>query len=344
MLEKESVAYSFDKSKWHLGSPCKRGHFWPGTKSSLRSSYTTLNGRMHGGCAGCLCKKDGENQWLAPFIDQEAIDLPPKTFLGALCPKKHCWQGVFHSLRYIKSRTCVECEKLRGKGRIIDKVAASRRSKSHYERNKQYYKVKAEQWRKENPEKWYASRNASRKKARIKARIAVGDEKKLNAWLKRPKISPSPLSLVRKEERKGFAIFKNYWKEERKRCKKHRTKLKYLTDLDFRLYVRSKSKARKAAIKGNTFTKMTPRAVSRHFASFGLHCAYCGKSGIDLQVEHVKPIAKGGAHATWNVVPACKSCNFSKRDHDAFDWYSKQPFFFPQRWVAIVEFLESCRY
>jgi 5-methylcytosine-specific restriction endonuclease McrA len=39
-------------------------------------------------------------------------------------------------------------------------------------------------------------------------------------------------------------------------------------------------------------------------------CLYCGKKGGT--VDHVVPLALGGAHAPWNLVPACLSCNSSK--------------------------------
>ena len=42
------------------------------------------------------------------------------------------------------------------------------------------------------------------------------------------------------------------------------------------------------------------------------HCAYCGQTGTPLQMEHVIPLARGGAHAQDNVVPACPTCNTAK--------------------------------
>lgn len=335
MLTLESVAFSFDESKWHLGSPCKRGHFWPGTRMSLRRSYRTPDGKLISSCAGCKGSKRGDHQWLVPFIDQNRMSLPVNTRLGILCLRVHSWNGTPFSLRTLGAK-CVECEKERSKNR--DKAQRRAACKKHYENNKKYYAEKASNWRKSNPEKFRQSVSASKRRA-----TAAGRESRaLEKWLKKPSVSPSALQLVLQQQRQCYAAYKSYWKEERKKCQAHRTKLKYLTDLNFRLYVRSKSKARKAVMKGNASSKMTPKVISRHFARFGLHCAYCGQSGIDLQVEHVKPISRGGAHALANVVPACKSCNFSKRDHEAFDWYARQPFFSGQRWSAIFNFLESC--
>lgn len=48
-------------------------------------------------------------------------------------------------------------------------------------------------------------------------------------------------------------------------------------------------------------------------ARFGGLCAYCGKER-KLTLEHVVPISRGGLHAPDNIVPACGSCNYRKRN------------------------------
>ncbi len=45
---------------------------------------------------------------------------------------------------------------------------------------------------------------------------------------------------------------------------------------------------------------------------FGGRCAYCGSPNANT-MDHVVPISKGGLHTLLNVVPACKSCNSSKK-------------------------------
>ena len=46
---------------------------------------------------------------------------------------------------------------------------------------------------------------------------------------------------------------------------------------------------------------------------YGGRCYICGAEDADT-IDHVKPIAKGGAHIPANLRPACLSCNSSKRD------------------------------
>lgn len=43
---------------------------------------------------------------------------------------------------------------------------------------------------------------------------------------------------------------------------------------------------------------------------YNYKCVYCQKFGDTM--DHVIPLSKNGAHAYWNVVPACRSCNSRK--------------------------------
>ncbi|AXH47346.1 HNH endonuclease [Microbacterium phage Eden] len=48
------------------------------------------------------------------------------------------------------------------------------------------------------------------------------------------------------------------------------------------------------------------------------HCVYCGRVGS--AVDHFYPTAKGGADEVQNLMPACLSCNASKRHADPIEW------------------------
>lgn len=45
---------------------------------------------------------------------------------------------------------------------------------------------------------------------------------------------------------------------------------------------------------------------------FGRLCWICGAPGVER--DHVKPLAKGGAHMPCNIRPICRFCNRSKKD------------------------------
>ena len=71
----------------------------------------------------------------------------------------------------------------------------------------------------------------------------------------------------------------------------------------------------------------------------GNSCIYCGKTSESI--DHVLPRSRGGLSITENCVPACLSCNGSKTDNDAFEWYRKQRFYDPRRSMAIKAWTEG---
>ena len=71
----------------------------------------------------------------------------------------------------------------------------------------------------------------------------------------------------------------------------------------------------------------------------GNSCIYCGKTSESI--DHVLHRSRGGLSITENCVPACLSCNGSKTDNDAFEWYRKQRFYDPRRSMAIRAWTEG---
>ena len=49
-------------------------------------------------------------------------------------------------------------------------------------------------------------------------------------------------------------------------------------------------------------------------SAFGEKCAYCGQDKSPLEQDHWISVSRGGAYTLGNIVPACKSCNCSKRN------------------------------
>ena len=50
---------------------------------------------------------------------------------------------------------------------------------------------------------------------------------------------------------------------------------------------------------------------------WGHACAYCKKTGIPLQVEHIVPKSRGGSHRVTNLTLACEQCNQKKGSQTA---------------------------
>jgi len=45
---------------------------------------------------------------------------------------------------------------------------------------------------------------------------------------------------------------------------------------------------------------------------WGRECAYCGIKDVQLQIEHIKPRAKGGSNSITNLTLSCEKCNNKK--------------------------------
>ena len=66
-------------------------------------------------------------------------------------------------------------------------------------------------------------------------------------------------------------------------------------------------------------------------------CAYCGKPSKRLTQEHFIPVSRNGEYTKHNIIPACLSCNSSKRDKPFEEWYPEQPFYSKEREWFIYE-------
>jgi 5-methylcytosine-specific restriction endonuclease McrA len=50
---------------------------------------------------------------------------------------------------------------------------------------------------------------------------------------------------------------------------------------------------------------------------WGRKCAYCGKTDVPLEVEHIIPKSRGGTDRVSNLTIACRNCNLKKGDQTA---------------------------
>ncbi len=53
-------------------------------------------------------------------------------------------------------------------------------------------------------------------------------------------------------------------------------------------------------------------------------CAYCGTDPSSLQKDCVLPLSRGGRYTLENIVPACRSCNTSKCNHEVTSWMRRK--------------------
>jgi len=57
----------------------------------------------------------------------------------------------------------------------------------------------------------------------------------------------------------------------------------------------------------------------------GRKCAYCGKEGVPLEVEHIIPKSEGGSDRVSNLTIACQKCNRKKGNRDIGDFLKRKP-------------------
>jgi len=79
---------------------------------------------------------------------------------------------------------------------------------------------------------------------------------------------------------------------------------------------------RRRALKANSEAPLTIKEWRAIIKEYHNSCAYCGSFGR-MEMDHIIPLSKGGSHSMGNVVPACRSCNMSKRDNNLVEWLSK---------------------
>jgi 5-methylcytosine-specific restriction endonuclease McrA len=88
--------------------------------------------------------------------------------------------------------------------------------------------------------------------------------------------------------------------------------------------MREASRKRRAK-KANVFTEAFSVEAWRSLVEWHDHrCAYCLKQfdAHKLEVDHVVALARGGEHASDNIVPACEACNTSKNDKALFEIFA----------------------
>lgn len=88
----------------------------------------------------------------------------------------------------------------------------------------------------------------------------------------------------------------------------------------------------------NTLTDVEWDSAVRFFEG---KCAYCGKAGKTLTQDHFIPLSKGGGYTADNIIPACGSCNSSKKNRWFEDWYPKNKNYSMKREEKIYLYLRK---
>lgn len=207
---------------------------------------------------------------------------------------------------------CKECKKIRAeKYRKENPEKVKETSKKYIEGNKEKLKIRGEKYRKENPNKskeYYENNKENFKKHN-------------NEYYKNNK------DFIQKQNKK--------WREENpgkvKECQKQWLNL----NRDRHNISGQRYRAAKRKLPNNLTEKQWNVIKSK----FDNKCAYCGQV-LPLEQEHFIPLSKGGEYTLNNIIPSCKSCNCSKCNMDFFKWYPKQSFYSKQREKTILKHLK----
>ena len=87
-----------------------------------------------------------------------------------------------------------------------------------------------------------------------------------------------------------------------------------------RIKTRQYCHARRLKVRGGDL--ITEEFIERLILEQGNACNACRSSfeDIQMQIDHIIPLSKGGAHSACNIQLLCKSCNCSKSNKMPIDW------------------------
>lgn len=79
---------------------------------------------------------------------------------------------------------------------------------------------------------------------------------------------------------------------------------------------------RRARINNSSINSDADRFYNLVKSCGRIKCYWCGEytSKNKMQIDHIFPLAKGGAHSAVNLCVSCPECNSSKRDRHPNEW------------------------
>lgn len=84
-----------------------------------------------------------------------------------------------------------------------------------------------------------------------------------------------------------------------------------------------RSRRHRSAQRKRGVAPVPPIAQEHLLDLFDGECAYCNQPATTF--DHIVPVSRGGQTEPRNLVPACVSCNSSKRDRDLDEWFMTTP-------------------
>lgn len=204
---------------------------------------------------------------------------------------------VISPYRFATAKFCSqECrrvntpEVLRGKKK--------QRRDAHPDKARAQQRERWKRWYENNREKERLSQPARGRKYWQKHRAEVNQRQKQSYW-------------ANPEKHRSYAAA---WAKTNAGKIRTKRRARYTSDASYRLkcriYTRGREARKRSASTGDA------ALVAKHLAAREtFRCFYCAEIFpiSKLHIDHVKPLCKGGAHAAYNLVPSCVSCNCHKQ-------------------------------
>lgn len=168
-------------------------------------------------------------------------------------------------------------------------------NRAYYEAHREYVAARDAARRLAFPE-LFRERNIAKYWRDVEASRALG---RANAAVQNAK--PERKAAKREWARRDRAVNPEKWREmDRQQYRRNPT---YYQEIQWR---------RRAQKLATMVGPVTVALLEAKRAYWGNRCWLCG--GEATEMDHVKPLTKGGAHMLCNLRPACRSCNARKRD------------------------------
>lgn len=103
---------------------------------------------------------------------------------------------------------------------------------------------------------------------------------------------------------------------------------------------------KKRALRFSSEGTYTPKQWQECLEFFGNKCAYTGEilNSENINIEHIKPLSKGGTNYIWNICPSIYYANLSKGNNDFEEWYKDQKYYSEERLQKIYDWIEYAKF
>lgn len=212
------------------------------------------------------------------------------------------WNREYQKAYYLENKERIG-ERLRVNAEAI-KLRKREYRAEHYQANRERYAERKKAYRENNPE--LVAKQAS-------VYYQANRDKILERGRKYEEANREKLRDARRKwyEINGKERGRAYYAANRESLREYQAEYYQANRERCRSYSRRSGAARRARMADAGIIPFTEEQLQAKIAYWGDRCWMCGTDDW-ADIDHIKPIAKGGAHMLSNLRPICKRCNGSK--------------------------------